>query len=170
MVCWHFFKIRHSDESPLFLSVLGDKCDLSGTIPSSGLSSQPNLEHLKLEDCNLYGRIPSTIGTLRKLTSLELGENKLKGIIPQEMQALSELQTLELYDNILTGALPNLLNLSSLSVLDVVSFVMTINYLCLWVTFFSPPLYTLTELQRRPFNRCIQCLFKSADFTYRSLL
>lgn len=74
---------------------------------------------LLLQDNNLAGTIPPSIGDLSNLTSLYLISNQLTGSIPSEMGNLTKLDTLSLGGNGLTGNIPfsfgNLMNLAFLN-------------------------------------------------------
>jgi Leucine-rich repeat (LRR) protein len=73
---------------------------------------------LYLDDNNLIGTIPSSIGNLVKLTSIDLGFNQLSGSIPSSIGNLVNLQYLYLHFNQLIGSIPssigNLVNLREL--------------------------------------------------------
>ena len=90
---------------------------LLGTIPD--LSQLDQLESLWLQNNNLSGEIPPSIGQLQALTSLRLFSNQLNGEIPAEFGSLSNLTLLWLYNNQLSGSVPGELeNLNSLSSLQ----------------------------------------------------
>lgn len=76
------------------------------------------VESLDLNNNNLYGSIPASIGDLTGLTRLHLYGNKLSGNIPIEVGNLVNLQELILHTNPLTGSIPaeigNLTNLIDL--------------------------------------------------------
>ena len=73
---------------------------------------------LTLEDNNLFGVIPPTIGVLTKLTNLSLSGNNLRGRLPVQLKFLENLVELNLSDNFLVGNVPvelgNLLQLERL--------------------------------------------------------
>ncbi|KAF8020538.1 hypothetical protein BT93_G1076 [Corymbia citriodora subsp. variegata] len=66
-----------------------------------------SLETLFLRDMNISGRLPDSIGNLRKLSMLVLINCSLSGSIPSSMENLSELTFLDLSWNNLTGSLPS---------------------------------------------------------------
>jgi len=73
---------------------------------------------LQLQNNQLTGTIPPSIGNLLNLGQLLLGDNKLTGTIPPTIVDLTQLNTLELQDNQLSGSIPllfaNLVNLQTL--------------------------------------------------------
>ena len=80
---------------------------LVGSIPSM-INLAVNLEVLELVDNpNLIGSIPSTIGDLTLLTELVLNENNLQNMIPSSIGNLSQLTNLTLRVNKLTGCWPS---------------------------------------------------------------
>ena len=88
---------------------------LTGSIPSS-LGSLTNLEYLYLPNNQLTGSIPSSLGSLTKLTELDLFNNQLTGSIPSSLGSLTNLEYLYLSDNQLTGSIPS--SLGSLTNLE----------------------------------------------------
>ena len=91
---------------------------LSGSIPSS-LGNLSNLEYLSLAVNQLSGSIPSSLGNLSNLEYLALAVNPLSGSIPSSLGNLSNLVNLHLTFNQLSGSIPsNLGNLSNLEYLD----------------------------------------------------
>jgi len=95
---------------------------LTGTLDSwHGVtlnSEGTHVESLDLNNNNLYGNIPASIGDLGALKRLHLYSNNLSGNIPIEIGELDSLQELILHTNPLTGNIPaeigNLLNLIDL--------------------------------------------------------
>ncbi|TXG55563.1 hypothetical protein EZV62_020819 [Acer yangbiense] len=78
--------------------------DLSSVnnISSSQLEVLTNLSSLKflsLQNCNLEGTIPSSLGNLYNLIHLDLSDNNFGGQIPLEMLDLSQLEYLDLSSN-----------------------------------------------------------------------
>ena len=90
---------------------------LSGTIPST-IGNLTNLGTLILSNNQLSGTIPSTIGSLSSLLSLYLNNNLLSGTIPSTMGNLANLGAFILFNNQLNGTIPatigNLTNLLTL--------------------------------------------------------
>ena len=74
------------------------------------------VDEIDLEDNNLIGVIPSSIGDLDKLRRLYLSNNNLMGSVPLELANLSNLLELRLNDNNLTGIIPS--GLGSLASLE----------------------------------------------------
>ena len=80
--------------------------NLSGTIPST-LGKLSALTQLYLSNNNLSGEIPAELGNLSKLRRLYLNNNNLSGPLPPELGNMSALQRLHLYNNaLLEGPLP----------------------------------------------------------------
>ena len=79
---------------------------LSGTIPSS-LGNLANLESLNLFTNQLSGTIPSSLGDLANLRSLDLAINQLSGTIPSSLGDLANLESLDLDVNQLSGTIPS---------------------------------------------------------------
>jgi Leucine-rich repeat (LRR) protein len=70
---------------------------------------------IELNNNNLSGKIPSSLGNLSSLNNLYIPGNRLTGTIPPELSNLSNLRQLVLYDNRLSGSIPpELGNLSNL--------------------------------------------------------
>ncbi|GKA98973.1 kinase-like domain-containing protein [Tanacetum coccineum] len=93
-------------------------CRFQGVLPISigNLSSQ--LSYLNLHRNQLYGNLPSSIGSLVGLKILDLGRNQLKGKIPMTIGMLQKLQFVGLHDNQLSGSIPDSIgNLSLLNTL-----------------------------------------------------
>ena len=85
---------------------------LSGQIPPS-LGQLSDLEYLSLRNNQLTGGIPVALGNLSNLTWLHLGVNQLSGVIPSSLGRLTNLEKLVLGHNQLTGTVPS--ELGSLS-------------------------------------------------------
>ena len=60
---------------------------------------------MNLNDNNLTGRIPSTLGNLVNLRKLELANNQLTGYFPSALGNLGNLELLRVNDNLLRGSL-----------------------------------------------------------------
>ncbi|MFV2073390.1 MAG: fibronectin type III domain-containing protein [Thermoanaerobaculales bacterium] len=92
-----------------------DDNNLGGTIPAS-IGDLTGLVEFRLPRNTLSGSIPGEIGDLVNLTGLHLQANQLTGTIPATLANLSALERLELEHNQLNGALPAWLgNLTALS-------------------------------------------------------
>ncbi|KAH7436850.1 hypothetical protein KP509_05G038600 [Ceratopteris richardii] len=90
----------------------------SGTIPIELTNNCSKLEHIHLEDNNLFGEIPKGFGGCSRLRSLLLSSNALSGSIPVDIGKLQELQVLDVSRNSLGGSIPEeLSNCSQLSIL-----------------------------------------------------
>jgi Leucine-rich repeat (LRR) protein len=95
--------------------------NLSGSLPAS-LGNLPDLQSVFLFGNNLTGTIPASLGNLAQLQYLGLNLNQLSGSIPNNFVSLTNLSLLFLEDNHLTGNIPvgfvNLTNLQQLRVSD----------------------------------------------------
>jgi hypothetical protein len=56
----------------------------------------------------LTGTIPSSLGSLTKLSSMDLHLNNLEGTIPSSLASMTKLTQIDLFDNALTGLVPAL--------------------------------------------------------------
>jgi Leucine-rich repeat (LRR) protein len=93
----------------------------TGTIPSEfGNFDSGNMKRLALQENQLDGSIPSTLGRLGgKITELLLGNNGLSYSIPSELGRLTSLTEFDISHNALTGSIPSTVgNLSDLMTLD----------------------------------------------------
>uniref|UniRef100_A0A5B6ZV52 non-specific serine/threonine protein kinase n=1 Tax=Davidia involucrata TaxID=16924 RepID=A0A5B6ZV52_DAVIN len=79
--------------------------NLTGSLPSS-IGNLKKLSSLLLVGCGFSGVIPDSIGSLPQLVSLSLNSNKFTGQIPPSIGNLSNLYWLDLADNKLTGTVP----------------------------------------------------------------
>lgn len=78
-----------------------------------------NMSVLRIEDCNLGGTIPATIGGAISLTQLLIGGNNITDSIPETIGDLQGLEILRADNNILSGTLPTEIGLlQSLTELD----------------------------------------------------
>lgn len=77
-----------------------DDTNLRGKLPYS-LGNFSNLSHLRLQNNLLSGTMPSTLGNLSQLQHLDLGGNILSGSIPESFCSLSKIRYLSLsnYEN-----------------------------------------------------------------------
>jgi Leucine-rich repeat (LRR) protein len=77
-----------------------------------------DINKISLENNNLVGAIPASIGTFSSLKEISLVNNKINGTIPASIGNLSTLQRLNLENNLLTGSMPvELTTLTNLSLL-----------------------------------------------------
>jgi Leucine-rich repeat (LRR) protein len=95
--------------------------NLSGAIPSS-LGNLTGLQNLNLFDNRLTGKIPSSFSDLTNLQTLFLGRNQLSDSIPSFFGNLTNLVSLYLEQNRFSGNIPaslgNLHNLQTLELYD----------------------------------------------------
>ena len=83
--------------------------------------SHGKLIALNLEDNNLSGKIPESIGELKDLVYLNFRNNTLSGSIPKSIDSLASLECLDLSVNQLSGSIPSTIgNLSNLIILELV--------------------------------------------------
>ncbi|GJS25572.1 leucine-rich repeat protein [Tanacetum coccineum] len=94
-------------------------CNLIGMLPTTIGNLSDQLSLLGLGDNQLFGSLPSSIGSLVGLTYLHLGANPFKGKIPTTIGKLQKLQLVGLYSNQFSGCIPEAIgNLSLLTYLD----------------------------------------------------
>jgi hypothetical protein len=87
------------------------KCNGNLLSPCSCVSvtcADNDITKIDLSASGLTGTIPSSLGSLAKLTSMDLFQNGLKGTIPPSLASLAKLTRLCLYFNFLTGLVPPL--------------------------------------------------------------
>ncbi|GAB4834917.1 hypothetical protein Ancab_039983 [Ancistrocladus abbreviatus] len=90
----------------------------SGRIPTS-IGNLRLLTSFSINQCNFLGPIPYSLGKLTKLTNLQLAFNQFEGQIPPLLANLTKLEHLVLSDNMLTGEIPSFLaNFTNLSFLE----------------------------------------------------
>ncbi|MEM6642365.1 MAG: FG-GAP-like repeat-containing protein, partial [Bacteroidota bacterium] len=98
--------------------VLNDN-NLNGSLPSS-IGNLDSLKTLELALNSLSGTIPTSITNLTVLERIELWSNNLSGDLPPELGQLSSLVSLDLNGNQFTGSIPpelgDLTNLQNLSI------------------------------------------------------
>ncbi|GKD82588.1 leucine-rich repeat protein, partial [Tanacetum coccineum] len=91
-------------------------CNLMGVLPISIGNLSHQLTFLTLDDNQLFGSLPSSIGCL--VTYLDLDSNRFKGNIPTTIGKLQKLQLLDLSSNQFSGPIPDAIgNLSLLTAL-----------------------------------------------------
>ncbi|MBA0716319.1 hypothetical protein Golax_015158, partial [Gossypium laxum] len=92
-------------------------CGMQGMFPLA-IFRLPNLETVWLVDnLDLTGSVPPTLGNLTKLDTLDLHDNYFTGFIPSELTNLTQLTSLNLLGNMLHGSVP-----SSISRLEKLNF------------------------------------------------
>ncbi|CDO97683.1 unnamed protein product [Coffea canephora] len=84
---------------------LSNNIGLKGTIPSS-IGNLKKLSTLILVGCSFSGPIPDSIGSLSRLVYISLNSNSFSGPIPPSIGNLSNLSWLDLSENNLNGTLP----------------------------------------------------------------
>ncbi|EMS52374.1 Tyrosine-sulfated glycopeptide receptor 1 [Triticum urartu] len=96
--------------------------DLSGTIPDE-LFNATSLEYLSLSNNHLHGVLEDAhIFNLRNLSTLDLGGNNLSGKVPDSIGQLKKLQELHLNNNNMSGELPSAVsNCINLIIIDLKS-------------------------------------------------
>ncbi|KAB5531525.1 hypothetical protein DKX38_018195 [Salix brachista] len=82
------------------------RADMSLVVPDSLMNLSSSLSSLKLDDCRLQGKIPSSMGKFKHLRYLLLGWNNFTGSIPYDFEQLTELVSLRLFGNDYLSAEP----------------------------------------------------------------
>ncbi|GJT17096.1 kinase-like domain-containing protein [Tanacetum coccineum] len=104
------------------VSLLLSDCNLIGVLPISIGNLSDQLSILSVQDNQLFGSLPSSVGSLVGLTTLNLAANQFKGKIPTTIGKLQKLQLLALHRNQFSGPIPNAIgNLSLLNNLYLIS-------------------------------------------------
>ncbi|KAK9126708.1 hypothetical protein Scep_015554 [Stephania cephalantha] len=151
--------------------------DLSENSMSGGISefvdglskcANTSLEVLYLQNNNLTGPLPDSLGHLKSLTNIKLGGNKMHGHIPMSLGRLSRLEELEINGNSWEGAVSEahfatLKNLKRLSIFPSSSKSLVFNVSSNWI----PP---FAGLELIDLSNCrVGPLFPSWIQTQRSL-
>jgi len=114
---WEFLYSLRNCTNLNVLSIAGNR--LSGSIPNYIGELPTGLEYLLLDDNNLSGIVPASIGNLTGLVSLALSNNSLMGTVSEWVGPQIKLQNLELNQNNFSGHIPssigNLTQLAKLS-------------------------------------------------------
>ncbi|GKC01094.1 kinase-like domain-containing protein [Tanacetum coccineum] len=76
-------------------------------LPISIGNFSDQLRSLYLDDNQLYGSLPSSIGNLVGLSDLQLGPNRFSGKIPTTISKLQKLQVFSLFSNQFSGPIPD---------------------------------------------------------------
>ncbi|XP_021720965.1 probable leucine-rich repeat receptor-like protein kinase At5g49770 [Chenopodium quinoa] len=92
---------------------------LSGSIPPQLLHENMTILHLLLDNNQLTGNIPSTLGLVKTLEVVRLDWNSISGSVPSNISNLTSVTDLLFSNNQLTGLMPNLTGMSSLNYLDI---------------------------------------------------
>ncbi|XP_021732401.1 probable leucine-rich repeat receptor-like protein kinase At5g49770 [Chenopodium quinoa] len=90
----------------------------SGEIPRELFSSGMSLIHVILNENQLNGSIPETLGLVRNLTVIRLDRNSLSGSVPQNLSMLTNVSELYLANNNLSGPIPDLTRMTLLTFVD----------------------------------------------------
>ncbi|KAG9130473.1 hypothetical protein Leryth_024789 [Lithospermum erythrorhizon] len=89
---------------------------LSGDIPATLFTSNMRLIHLLLENNQLSGSIPNTLGLVRSLKVVRLDNNSLSGSAPPNINELTEVTDLYLSNNRLNSSFLNLTGMDKLNI------------------------------------------------------
>ncbi|KAM0856591.1 hypothetical protein ACQ4PT_048993 [Festuca glaucescens] len=94
--------------------------DLHGVLADAHILNLRNLETLDLGGNKFSGKIPDTMGQLKKLKELHLNNNKMSGELPSALSNCTNLMTIDLKSNNFSGELTkvNFSNLANLRTLD----------------------------------------------------
>uniref|UniRef100_A0A6N2L1D5 Disease resistance R13L4/SHOC-2-like LRR domain-containing protein n=1 Tax=Salix viminalis TaxID=40686 RepID=A0A6N2L1D5_SALVM len=90
-------KLRELDLSRAYMSLV---------VPDSLMNLSSSLSSLRLHDCRLQGKLPSSMGKLKHLRYLNLSFNYFTGSIPYDFEQLTELVSLDLSANTYLSAEP----------------------------------------------------------------
>ncbi|KAK4259715.1 hypothetical protein QN277_006019 [Acacia crassicarpa] len=91
---------------------------LSGQVQPKLFNSNMILKHLLLDNNNLSGKIPDTIGLVKTLEVIRYNHNYMSGEVPSSIGNLTNLTDLYLGNNKLNGSMPDLTRLNSLATVD----------------------------------------------------
>ncbi|XP_047338886.1 leucine-rich repeat receptor protein kinase HPCA1-like [Impatiens glandulifera] len=91
---------------------------LTGNISSKLFSPNMKLIHVILNQNNLSGSIPTTLGYVQTLEVVRLDGNSLIGSVPDNLNNLTSVSELFLSNNNLTGPIPNLQSMNVLQLVD----------------------------------------------------
>ena len=90
-------------KGPIFYQLMLESNCFSGTIESKGLLRE--LQYLAMQNNQLEGLFPDTIGNLSSLMVLSASNNTLSGVLPASMSALTQLAVLDISNNCHTGTI-----------------------------------------------------------------
>ncbi|CAM0150525.1 unnamed protein product [Urochloa decumbens] len=93
------FNISLFNISSIGMFELSGNNALSDVLPFDIGVTLPNLHHLILNDCQLSGQIPRSIGNASQLKYIQLDYNKFEGTIPLEVGNLKDLEVLIVGNN-----------------------------------------------------------------------
>nr|XP_043620158.1 receptor-like protein EIX2 [Erigeron canadensis] len=80
---------------------------LSGHVPYTNATTNPDLNFVKLSNNRLTGSFPVHLCKVLSILVLDLSNNKFSGVFPPCLGNLSGLESLDLSENNITGALPS---------------------------------------------------------------
>ncbi|KAK1413966.1 hypothetical protein QVD17_29703 [Tagetes erecta] len=99
-----------------------NNCNLQGVLPKSIGNLSNQLSYIYLEENQLYGNLPSSIANLAGLNRLHLYKNQFTGNIPSSIGNLQKVTAFYLEENQFSGQIPHTIgNLSSLISLSLYS-------------------------------------------------
>ncbi|XP_021866986.1 leucine-rich repeat receptor protein kinase HPCA1 isoform X2 [Spinacia oleracea] len=90
----------------------------TGEIPPRLFSSRMALRHVILNENQINGSIPETLGLVRNLTVIRLDRNSFSGSVPQNLSMLTNVTELYLSNNNLSGPIPDLTGMNHLTYVD----------------------------------------------------
>jgi hypothetical protein len=88
------------------ISIVLENTQLEGTFPNS-IGQLTNMDTLNLYNNSINSTIPASIGSMTRLRNLYLASNPLFGTIPPSIFTLMNLKEIELENNYLTGTIPD---------------------------------------------------------------
>ncbi|GKV17511.1 hypothetical protein SLEP1_g28009 [Rubroshorea leprosula] len=91
----------------LYLSGVNLRQDLSKVLQALSGCFSGGLEHLFLDDCQLFGHMADRLGHFQNLTKLSLSKNSIYGLVTKSLASLKSLRLLDLSKNLLNGTFPD---------------------------------------------------------------
>lgn len=89
----------------------------TGQMPDALFAGLPLLSFFYLQQNQITGTLPTSIGSMVNLESFQLFKNEIEGTIPAQMDSWTMVKTVALQENKLTGTIPYLAKLSSIEFL-----------------------------------------------------
>lgn len=84
--------------------------NLRGTIPHEIFKRVTRLTELSLQNNNLFGQIPTSVGHLKDVQAFLLSANNFSGTIPREIGLMADLRLFQIHGNKIRGTIPNIIS------------------------------------------------------------